>query len=378
MTKSGRYSLLSATNGNGKTVKTPFAGRLFKAQNTGAWVGTDNEDLTFILRKAVFETGTVVVEAKAVSVKDTAIEYNRLRLLSTAVEFADTASVKYRIKTTTAGSREVSEYQEIQPGVNADLTGRQEITKDGDVNLQIEITSKSKDISPMLDKQLLHAQVFKTFIEEYSEEISASELKPTGGMAAARYISKPVTLAEGFDSTGLEVKIDISRQIGTDAEVFCRVLARTDGSIANGIYDKYWVKNCVAIGLASSFLEPMEATSLMTSIMFIKGLIDCNFDEKHMDEYNKKMFNINEENMLFVRHHYTCTREDSEFWLHYKNLPLPTKLLELYDENNNFKNLKNEQLIRKFKHNGEGVINFNWSSWFTVHKGKSIKHKQII
>jgi hypothetical protein len=242
MTKSARYSLLSATNGNGRTVKQSFAGRLFKAQNTGNWVGDDNEDLTFILRKAVFQTGTVVIEAKSLPMTDKSIEYNRLRLLSSAIEFADTASIKYKIQTTSAGSRDKSLIQEIQPGVNADLTGRQVLSEGGDLNLQIEITSKSKDISPMIDKQLLHAQVFKTYIEEYSEEISNSELKPSGGLAAARYISKPVSLAQGFDSTGLEVKIDISRQVGTDAEVYCRVLARNDKTITNGVYDRPWIK----------------------------------------------------------------------------------------------------------------------------------------
>jgi tryptophan halogenase len=145
-----------------------------------------------------------------------------------------------------------------------------------------------------------------------------------------------------------------------------------------GTYEKFWVKNCVAIGLASSFLEPMEATSLMTSIMFLKNLLDYDFDEKNRDEYNEKMLNINEQNMLFVRHHYTCDRVDTEFWRHYKNLPLPNKLMELYDDNNNFKNLRNMELKNKLSHNGEGVSNFNWDSWFTIHKGKFNKHKQII
>jgi tryptophan halogenase len=145
-----------------------------------------------------------------------------------------------------------------------------------------------------------------------------------------------------------------------------------------GTYEKYWVKNCVAVGLASSFLEPMEATSLMTSIMFLKGLLDYNFDEKYRDEFNEKMINVNEQNMLFVRHHYTCSRDDSDFWKYYKNLPLPDKLLELYDENNNFKNLNNRQLINKLGHYSSIVSNFNWDSWFTIHKGKQIKHKEMI
>ena len=219
--------------------KQPFAGRLFRAQNTGDWIGDTNEDLAFVLRKAKFATGSVTVEATSVESENT-IEYNRLRLLSTAVEFGDTASVKYSLQTTSAGGREKSEYQEIQPGNNAELDGRKELSQTGDSKILIEITSKSADISPMLDRQLLAAQVFTEYVTDYTAEISASELKSSGGLAKARYISKPVALADGFDSTGLEVKIDVNRQVGTDVEVFCRVLARNDVSVTNGIYDRPW------------------------------------------------------------------------------------------------------------------------------------------
>jgi hypothetical protein len=260
MTKSARYSLLTAKNGDGQTVKQPFAGRLFKAQNTGNWVGDDNEDLTFVLTKAVFDTGSVTINAKSLAIPDGGLEYNRFRLLSTAAEFGDTAGVKYTIQTTAAGTRQKSDIQEVKPGQNAELTGRQVATQSGDLDLKIEITSKSKDISPMLDNQLLAAQVFKSNITEYTEQISNSELKPSNGSAQARYISKPVALASGFDSTGLEVKIDVARQIGTDVEVFCRVLARDDTSVSNGIYDKNWIK--------MPLVTPSEKTFCGTDVIY--------------------------------------------------------------------------------------------------------------
>jgi tryptophan halogenase len=138
-----------------------------------------------------------------------------------------------------------------------------------------------------------------------------------------------------------------------------------------GTYEKYWVKNCVAIGLASSFLEPMEATSLMTSIMFLKGLLEYNFDETYRDIYNEKMLDYNEQNLLFVRHHYTCDREDTQFWIDYKNNPLPEKLLKLYDSNGRF-NVPNNNLKVKEKIAHElNISNFNWDSWNTVHRGKN-------
>lgn len=145
-----------------------------------------------------------------------------------------------------------------------------------------------------------------------------------------------------------------------------------------GTYEKFWVKNSVAIGLAGSFLEPLEATSLMTTIMFIRCLMNLNWDEKNRDEFNGRMLNVNEQNMLFIRHHYHCDRDDTQFWRDIKNNTQPQKLLDLYDENGNFISLRDNQLNKKFTYDGNSSCIFNWGSWFTVHKGKSNLYKEII
>ena len=241
LTKSNQYELLAAKAGDGKTVKQPFAGKLYLPQNTGEWVASDNIDLTFVLRKAVFDTGTVTFEMT--SVADTAgIEYDRFRLLATTVGLADIAYTDYKLSTTTAGSRLKSSYKSIKPGLNADLSGLMVAQNESDITVQVSLTSKNRDVTPILDRDLIGAQLYKTYIDPYSYTISQTELRPAGGTAACKYISKPVSLADGFDSTGIEVILDISRPVGSDVEVFCRVLARDDRSVSNGIYDRYWIQ----------------------------------------------------------------------------------------------------------------------------------------
>jgi hypothetical protein len=120
------------------------------------------------------------------------------------------------------------------------------------------MTTKDRNVTPMLDKQLIQAQIFRTAIDEYSKTISDSELRPGNGGALARYISKPVSLADGFDSTGLEVKLSISRQIGTDVDVFCRVLARNDNSVTNGIYDRPWLLMPLVLPKAKTYAGTEE------------------------------------------------------------------------------------------------------------------------
>lgn len=139
-----------------------------------------------------------------------------------------------------------------------------------------------------------------------------------------------------------------------------------------GTYEKYWVKNCVSIGLSSSFLEPMEATSLMTSIMFLRAFQIYDFDEKHRDIYNARMLNYNEQNMLFVRHHYICDRYDTKFWRDYKLRRKPKKLLDFFDDAGRFLNRRNMELKERVTYD-INLSSFNWESWYTVFKGKSKK-----
>ena len=241
LTKSNNYELLAAKAGDGKTVKQPFSGRLYLPQNTGEWVASDNIDLTFVLRKAVFDTGTITLEMRSVADND-GIEYDRFRFLATTVGLADIATTDYKLSTKTAGSRIQTGYNAIKPGLNADLSGLMVAQNEGDISIQVSLTSKNKDVTPILDKDLINTQLFRTYITPYSNDISLSELRPAGGTAQCRYISKPVALADGFDSTGIEVVLDVSRPIGSDIEVFCRVLARDDKGVSNGINDRPFIK----------------------------------------------------------------------------------------------------------------------------------------
>lgn len=238
-TKSNKYNILSSSKTRG-TIKQPFTGRLFKPQNTGQWVGDTNEDLTFYFRKAKFETGTTTMVLETPNL--TGIEYNRMRLLTTSVEFGDSAYATYRIRTTNAGSGTRNEYQDLLPNFEPSLSGRQTANAKGDISVEVSLTSKNPDVSPILDKQLFKAQVFRNSVRPYSIEVSNSELNPRHGASLSRYISKIIPLQEGFDSTGISVQLDVNRKIGSDIEVFARVLSRRDKTLPNGINDRPFVR----------------------------------------------------------------------------------------------------------------------------------------
>jgi hypothetical protein len=245
MTKSDKYEILSNNISPTDTTaanasKQAGVGSLFKAQNTGDWKPNLNEDLTFYVLKAKFKTGSAIFEMQT-SAADS-LEYNKIRILSSDISMGGTAYVGYELQTTNAGSRTVNPYQKLNPNDSPEIKGRQILSKEGDAKLRITLTSKSADVSPILDKQLITSQIFKNAIYPYTEELSRSELNAYHGSAAARYIGKVVRLQQDFDSTGVEVKVSVNRKVGTDVEVFCRVLSRLDNSSTNGINDRPFVK----------------------------------------------------------------------------------------------------------------------------------------
>lgn len=97
---------------------------------------------------------------------------------------------------------------------------------------------------------------------------------------------------------------------------------------------KLWNKNCVAVGLASGFLEPLESTSIHLAMKAILKLVemfpsDLNDMLPTQCEYNRIMGAEYESVRDFIVLHYCTTdRTDTEFWRACRALKIPESLHE--------------------------------------------------
>jgi hypothetical protein len=107
-----------------------------------------------------------------------------------------------------------------------------------------------------------------------------------------------------------------------------------------GRQEEVWIKNVIAFGLASNFLEPLEATSIHSTIMQIELLIGMYLGTTMPEtifETNVKKYNLHFKKMIdeyadLIQMHYMGGRQDSEFWKYVKNeLPKREKVKEIID-----------------------------------------------
>lgn len=80
-----------------------------------------------------------------------------------------------------------------------------------------------------------------------------------------------------------------------------------------------WVKNCVSIGLASCFVEPLESTGIYFIYAAIyqlaKHFPDKNFNPVLMERFNSEIESMFDDTRDFIQVHYLTTpREDTQFW----------------------------------------------------------------
>lgn len=91
-----------------------------------------------------------------------------------------------------------------------------------------------------------------------------------------------------------------------------------------GRLDQLWVKNCLAVGLCAAFAEPLEATSIHTTIVQLENFVNLCLDsskEITCDLRNIQMYNDRFTFMYdlikdFLVLHYQSGRKDTEFWKH--------------------------------------------------------------
>lgn len=121
---------------------------------------------------------------------------------------------------------------------------------------------------------------------------------------------------------------------GRDREIEPQGLIR----FSSGRLNRPFIKNCAAIGLSAGFLEPLEATSIHSSIIQAKLLAEIllNYRVNDVPEHAIEMYNSSVTDMIddfsdFIALHYRCGRIDSQFWAACSQKPLSAKLSFLLD-----------------------------------------------
>lgn len=140
-----------------------------------------------------------------------------------------------------------------------------------------------------------------------------------------------------------------------------------------GALDKVWISNCVAVGLCANFVEPLEATSIGTSInqLFLLMHLLENYDKNTIDIYNKKINLIMENVRDFIFMHYMVKRNDTKFWKKIKKITPPKTL------KNNLKMWKNRLPINEdFKETNYYL--FFEQNWASVMWGLNLVDKEKI
>ena len=229
---------------------------------------------------------------------------------------------------------------------------------------------------------LLIEQVYKAGFEDWSHWLpnDRAAAAPAERMAEP----SPFTLAHARDS-GWQWRIPLQHRTG-NGYVFCssftseekaarELVEWLDGTalaepkilrFKAGRRKVSWIKNCLALGLSSGFLEPLESTSIhLVQAAILKFLDLFPMREPNpivIDRFNEEMSFQYESIRDFIIAHYKVTeREDTEFWRYCKHMSVPDSLdekLELF------------QLRGEVKPRWSDI--FSEVSWFAILYGQGL------
>lgn len=128
-----------------------------------------------------------------------------------------------------------------------------------------------------------------------------------------------------------------------------------------GMREHFWHKNCVAIGLSSGFLEPLESTSIsliQTGInKLVAFLVNFEINDQQVAEANRLNRLEYERIRDFIILHYTLNGRSEPLWQHVRGMDIPASLR---DKITRFTATGDIQLLEQ-----ESFIEESWVSMFS-------------
>ena len=231
-------------------------------------------------------------------------------------------------------------------------------------------------------RALLIGQTLKSEFEDWSHWLpcdSAIAIQTRSVQPAV-----PYTLAIAHDA-GWRWRIPLQHRTGNGI-VYCsqfldkdaaleRLLGNIEGDTLTqpnflrfvaGARRQQWARNCIAVGLAGGFMEPLESTAIhliqRAVLRLIRMLPLREVSERDIAEFNdQQMTDMLQIRDFLILHYKATDRRDSAFWRQCADMPIPDSLaqkLELFRETG-----------RVFRRNEEL---FAENSWVQVMMGQGI------
>jgi hypothetical protein len=224
----GELGQIDVSNGKIISENNPdgSVGSFFMSQNARTWNADQLKDLMFRLYKCEFDTNTnqeIVLEMKP---NNTNFETDIVHLNSPENVIPGTSS-KYSVSLT----GNFIDYHEVDNNKDVLLSSR---TKPASAyKLKTVLSSTDNNVSPIIQKQKINTKFIHNLINPKMNLIK-QETDPSDGDALSKYVTKKVTLSEGFDATGVRVILDVNRQYGTEIEVYVKLIQNEDYSNFKG------------------------------------------------------------------------------------------------------------------------------------------------
>ena len=214
----------------------PYAGSFFKSQNASTWTPEQNQDLAFNINIAEFATNNSAFAVFKNGNSTTTVKADIIQIVPQEVRINKT-NIEWGVKLRDVGSDLLdTEYRPIIQNTNYFLDSQKQITltpNRTDYEARAELTSNSRFISPIIDT----ARNSVITVENLINNTQDADNIVSGGDALARYITRRVTLKDGFDATSLKVYLTANRPANSRVFVYYKVLSQFDDTLFD---DRPW------------------------------------------------------------------------------------------------------------------------------------------